>query len=174
MLTVISDGISVFKAYDRLGRRADGTYDWQGSRYHLFRRAWWKQPISGSGAWSSGDSWATNITTGLVVVTTCLAATTASSTLFPGVALDRFAMVNIVAGVFVVAAPVVFGILYAFFTGRYPGPSADSSVRVPLPDPARLGALDHAADVDGRREDHRVLRDLRHWRTARRDRKCRR
>jgi hypothetical protein len=106
-------------------------YDWQGSRYHLFCRAWWKQPIAGSGAWSSGDSWATNITTGLVVVTTFLAATTASSTLFPGVALDRFAMVNIVAGVFVVAAPVVFGILYAFFTGRYPGPSADSSVRVP-------------------------------------------
>lgn len=63
------------------GRHADGTYDWQGSRYHLFRRAWWKQPISGSGAWSSGDSWATNITTGLVVVTTCLAATTASSTM---------------------------------------------------------------------------------------------
>jgi hypothetical protein len=107
------------------------TYDWQGNRYHLFRRAWWKQPIAGSGAWSSGDSWATNITTGLVVVTTFLAATTASSALFPGVALDRFAMVNIVAGVFVVAAPVVFGILYAFFTGRYPGPSADSSVRVP-------------------------------------------
>jgi len=107
------------------------TYDWQGRGHCLFSRAWWKQPIAGSGAWSSGDSWATNITTGLVVVTTFLAATTASSALFPGVALDRFAMVNIVAGVFVVAAPVVFGILYAFFTGRYPGPSADSSVRLP-------------------------------------------
>ena len=112
------------------------TCDWQGRKHHLVGRhlvdaAWWKHPVAGSGAWSAGDSWATNITTGLVVVSTFLAATTASSSLFPGVALDRFAIVNIVAGVFVVAAPVLFGILYAYFTGRAPGPSADSVVTVP-------------------------------------------
>jgi hypothetical protein len=134
------------------------TYDWKGGRHYLVDTAWWKRaitgsgawsaggagvsrypvdtawwkhPIAGSGAWSASDSWATNITTGLVVVSTFLAATTASSTLFPGVALDRFAIVNIVAGVFVVAAPVLFGILYVCFTGRDPGPSADSVVQVP-------------------------------------------
>lgn len=110
---------------------AVSTYDWQGERHHLFSGDWWKHPIAGSGTWSAGDSWATNITTGLVVVGTFLAATTASSSLFPGVALDRFAIVNILAGIFVVAAPVLFGILYTFFTGRNPGPSADSSVYVP-------------------------------------------
>jgi hypothetical protein len=121
------------------------TYDWQdgthrplaaGWRAHLrhpFDPAWWKHSVPGSGAWTAGDSWATNISTGLVVVSTFLAATTASSSLFPGVALDRFAMANIVAGVFVVAAPVVFGILYAYLTGRDPGPSADSVVRVRPP-----------------------------------------
>jgi hypothetical protein len=107
-------------------------YDWQGNRHYPVDAAWWKHPVAGSGAWSASDSWATNITTGLVVVSTFLAATTASSTLFPGVALDRFAIVNIAAGVFVVAAPVLFGILYVYFTGRDPGPSADSVVRVPL------------------------------------------
>jgi hypothetical protein len=110
---------------------AVSTCDWQGKRHHLFSGDWWKHPIAGSGTWSAGDSWATNITTGLVVVSTFLAATTASSSLFPGVALDRFAIVNILAGIFVVAAPVLFGILYTFFTGRNPGPSADSAVYVP-------------------------------------------
>jgi hypothetical protein len=116
------------------------TYDWPGlehrllggqdRKYLLFDQAWWGHPVTGSGAWTAGDSWATNISTGLVVVGTFLAATTASSSLFPGVALDRFAIVNIVAGVFVVAAPLLFAILYAYFTARNPGPSADSVVKV--------------------------------------------
>jgi hypothetical protein len=119
------------------------TYDWQDGEHRPlaadwlahprkpFDPAWWEHSVPGSGAWTAGDSWATNISTGLVVVSTFLAATTASSSLFPGVALDRFAIVNIVAGVFALAAPVVFGILYAYLTGRDPGPSADSVVRVP-------------------------------------------
>ena len=107
------------------------TYDWQGGKHHLVDKAWWRHPVTGLGAWTVGDSWATNISTGLVLVGTFLAATTASSSLFPGVALDRFAIVNIVAGVFVVAAPVLFAILYAFFTNRDPGPSADSVVKLP-------------------------------------------
>ena len=107
------------------------TYDWRGIKRGVLDSAWWRHSVPASGAWTAGDSWATNISTGLVVVSTFLAATTATSSLFPGVALDRFAIVNIVAGVFVVAAPVLFGILYAYFTGRNPGPSADSAVRVP-------------------------------------------
>jgi hypothetical protein len=106
-------------------------YDWQGGKHYLVDKAWWRHPVIGSGAWTAGDSWATNISTGLVVVGTFLAATTATNSLFPGVALDRFTIVNVVAGVFVVAAPVLFAILYAFFTNRDPGPSADSVVKVP-------------------------------------------
>jgi hypothetical protein len=107
------------------------TYDWGGRAHRLLSPAWWKHSVPASGAWTANDSWATNISTGLVVVATFLAASTASSSLFPGVALDRFGIVNILAGVFVVTAPVLFGILYAYFTGRTQGPSADSVVSVP-------------------------------------------
>jgi hypothetical protein len=107
-------------------------YNWRGTeRYRLTSCAWWKHRIAGSGAWSASDSWATNMTTGLVVVGTVLSATTASSALFPGVALDRFSLVNILAGVLVVAAPLLFAILYTRSTVRDPGPCADSVVKVP-------------------------------------------
>jgi hypothetical protein len=89
------------------------------------------RPILGSGAWTANDSWATNISTGLVVVSAVLAAATATNSLFPGVTLDRFVIVNIVAGFFVAAAPVVFGILYSWLTALRPGLIADSTVRLP-------------------------------------------
>ncbi len=95
-------------------------------------RDWLEHPIVGSGAWTANDSWATNISTGLVVVAAVLGATTATNSLFPGVALDRFSLVNIAAGLFVVAAPVVFGILYSWFTASNPGLTADAVVRLPL------------------------------------------
>ncbi len=91
----------------------------------------WEHPIAGSGAWALNDSWATNITTGLVVVGTILTTTTAANSLFPGVALDRFAIVNVVVGGIVVAAPIVFGILYARWTGKHPGVPADATLRLP-------------------------------------------
>jgi len=93
---------------------------------HLLER-----PILGSGAWTANDSWATNITTGLVVVGAVLSAVTASSSLFPGIALDEFSLVAIAAGFFVAAAPVVFGILYSSMTTRQPGLVADATVAVP-------------------------------------------
>jgi hypothetical protein len=89
------------------------------------------RPILGSGAWTANDSWATNISTGLVVIAAVLGATTATNSLFPGVALDRFSIVNIAAGFFVVAAPVVFGILYSQYTAKYPGLTADATVKLP-------------------------------------------
>jgi hypothetical protein len=106
-------------------------YDWNGSNLRRFSREWRQRPILGSGAWALNDSWATNISTGLVVVATVLTATAPTSSLFPGVALDRFAIVNIVAGAIVVAAPLVFGIRYAVFTARNPGPTADATVKLP-------------------------------------------
>lgn len=92
---------------------------------------WLTRPILGSGAWTANDSWVTNISTGLVVVGAVLAATTAANSLFPGVALDRFAVVNIVAGFFVTAAPVVFGILYSWLTAFRPGLVADATIQLP-------------------------------------------
>jgi hypothetical protein len=107
------------RGYDR---RRGKTYDQQD---------WLERPILGSGAWTANDSWATNISTGLVVVAAVLGATSATNSLFPGVALDRFSIVNIAAGFFVVAAPVVFGILYARFTTKNPGLTADATIKLP-------------------------------------------
>lgn len=92
---------------------------------------WLARPILGSGAWTVNDSWATNISTGLVVIAAVLGATTATNSLFPGVALDRFSIVNIAAGFFVVAAPVLFGILYSRFTAHHPGLTADATIKLP-------------------------------------------
>ncbi|MGH3202808.1 MAG: hypothetical protein ACRDOA_02260 [Streptosporangiaceae bacterium] len=113
-------------------------YGWDRNELHRFRRKWLQHPVLGSGAWALNDSWATNISTGLVVVGTVLATTSAANSLFPGVALDRFAIVNIVAAAIVVAAPVVFGIYYAVFTAGNPGPTADATVRVPEGAAARI------------------------------------
>lgn len=94
-------------------------------------REWLEHPILGSGAWALNDSWATNISTGLVVIATLFGATTATSSLFPGLALDRFSIVNIAAGFLVAAVPALFGILYSSFTTRSPGLTADAIIKLP-------------------------------------------
>lgn len=86
-------------------------YGWDGEKLPQFSYCRLGRPVLGSGAWALNDNWATNISAGLVVVGTVLATTSAANSLFPGVALDRFAIVNIVAAAIVAAAPVVFGIL---------------------------------------------------------------
>jgi hypothetical protein len=93
---------------------------------------WLRRPIIGAGAWTANDSWATNISTGLVVVAAVLGATTAAGGLFvQNLKLDPFSFVNIAAGSLVAAAPVLFGILYASFTTRNPGLIADAIVKLP-------------------------------------------
>jgi hypothetical protein len=104
-----------------------------------FSSRYWYHSVPGSGAWSLGDSWATNISTGLVVVGSVLATATAVNSMFPGVTLDRFAIANIAAGGIVVAAPVFFGIYYGWFTGRNPGPSADAVIGLHLGQEAVIG-----------------------------------
>lgn len=112
-------------------------YDWDGSRLLPFRygpqererlrpnRDFWHRTVSASGAWTVNDSWATNIATGVAVLTAVLTTTTAANSLFPGVALDRFALVTVVAGGIVTAVPLAFGILYARWIERYRGITAD-------------------------------------------------
>lgn len=77
----------------------------------------WERPVSASSAWTIRDSWATNITSGILVVGIILASTTATGSLFPGVTLNRFVLVDIVAGGIVLAAPAIFGILHAWLDG---------------------------------------------------------
>jgi hypothetical protein len=98
----------------------------------LFDHDMLHHPILASGAWTLGDSWATNISTGVVVLTSVFGVTSATSTLFPGVALDRFAIVNVAAGIIVSFAPLIFGIWYVWYTGNNPGPSADATVMLPM------------------------------------------
>jgi hypothetical protein len=107
-------------------------YDWDEKPLPRYSCKWLQRPILGSGAWALNDSWLTNVSTGLVLVGTVLAGTSAANSLFPGLALDRFAIVNIVAVAIVAAAPVVFGILYAWFTAANPGLIADATVKVPV------------------------------------------
>jgi hypothetical protein len=106
--------------------------------------AYWKRPLAAAGAWSLNDSWATNITTVVTLLATILGTTTAASALFPGVALDRFVIVNIVAGGIVAVAPLAFGVFYAGWTRHNPGILADASLALPqatavtLASPAKL------------------------------------
>ena len=120
-LSLLLSALLVWR-YDRKRKDKYGVRDWLDCL---------ERPILGSGAWTANDSWATNISTGLVVVAAVLGATAAASSLFPGIALDRFSIVNIAAGFFAVAGPVVFGILYSQFTGKRPGLTADSTVMLP-------------------------------------------
>jgi hypothetical protein len=122
-LAVITFIWSLFRVRACFGPGADGR-----TRGLFDRDMLRRYPIVASGAWTLGDSWATNISTGIVVIGSVFGVTTATSTLFPGVALDRFALVNIAAGIIVSFAPLIFGILYAGYTRKNPGPSADARV----------------------------------------------
>lgn len=116
-----------------------------GQKIKFSEPEFWEHPLTASGAWALNDSWATNITTGLVVVGTVVTTATAASSLFPGVALDRFAIVNIVVGGIVVAAPLLFAILYARWTRKNPGVTPDASLT--LPSDARVSADHQAATI---------------------------
>jgi hypothetical protein len=87
-------------------------------------RDFWGHSVTASGAWSLRDSWATNITSGLVVVGIILAGTTAAGSLFPGVPLDRFAIVSVAAAGIVLIAPAILGILRMEFMNRNPSMAA--------------------------------------------------
>ncbi len=96
------------------------------------RRHYWSHPLTAAGAWSSNDSWATNISGGLVVVGSLLAALPVSSAaFFPGVALDRFIPVTLAVGLILAAAPLAFGILYTRWTAHDPAATADAILSLP-------------------------------------------
>ena len=122
------------KVYDRAGavlrpwRSREGTVGWNGE--------FWRWTVMASGAWTVGDSWATNIATVTAIVGTLLTTTGAASTIFPGIALDRFAFVNMLVAGLIAAVPLVFAILYSRWTARFPGPTLDATIapHVELPE----------------------------------------
>jgi hypothetical protein len=85
-----------------------------------------KEFWTASGASTLNNNWAANIGVVFAMVGTFFGLTTAVSSLFPGVEVDRFAIVVVTAGVIVIAAPLVFRILYLRWTARNPGVNADS------------------------------------------------
>jgi hypothetical protein len=118
------------KVYDKKNNHDDEVSPW--------KPEYWRYRILASGAWTINDSWATNITAVVAVVGIILTTTSAVNSLFPGVALDRFAIVNACAGAIAAASPLVFGVLYAAWTHRDPGISTDATVTLPARVTARL------------------------------------
>jgi hypothetical protein len=105
--------------------------DSRGIRKKPLSGRFWNHPVSASGAWTVNDSWATNITAAVAAIGSIYGITSAANSIFPGVALDRFAILIAFAGGIVTAAPLVFGILYSLWIGRHPGAPADSTIRLP-------------------------------------------
>jgi hypothetical protein len=122
-------------------------YSRDGRRISLLSSDFWQRPVLASGAWTANDSWATNISTVIAIIATVLGTTTAVSAFFPGVAIDRFSIVNVIAGGIVVAAPVVFGICYARWTRRNPGVTQDATLILPADGLAVMAAVEAAAAV---------------------------
>jgi hypothetical protein len=118
-------------------------YSPDGRRLNFRHRDFWARPILASGAWTLNDSWATNITTVISVIGTVLGTTTAVSAFFPGVAVDRFVIVNIIAGGIIAVSPLIFAICYAVWIGRNPGVTGDATLRLPMP--TTLAATLHPA-----------------------------
>jgi hypothetical protein len=103
----------------------------------------WKHQLTAASAWSLNDSWATNIAASAAVLTTILGLTT-TDTLFRGLLLDRFSILMAVAGAIAAAAPLLFGLLYAFWITRNPGLTDNAVVMPPPCLKATLSSPSHA------------------------------
>ena len=129
-------------------------FDRNGCRQWPFRPRWpvvgdfWRHLVVATGAWTVGDSWVTNLAVLGTALTTALGLISATDTLFPGVLLDRFLILNGLAAAIVTAAPLVVALRYARWVRRYPGipdeatlsfpGAALDAVAVALPDPTQV------------------------------------
>lgn len=105
-----------------------------------FWKRFWHQPLFASAAWTFKDSWATNVTVGVSATTAVLAAFGTVSTLFPGVQLDRFAILMAATGAIIAVAPLVFGIASAWRPSPYLTLPDNSLLRAPAGQPITLQA----------------------------------
>ncbi len=107
----------------------------------------WTQRISASGAWTLNDSWATNIlaTAGLLGTVLGISLSPQDSP-FHGLSLDRFSVLAALASAIIVAAPLLFSIMYGIWSGASPGMTDDASItgasgtRICVPSGAKLVA----------------------------------
>ena len=106
-----------------------------------FWKRFWQQPLFASAAWTFKDSWATNVTVGVSATGAILAAFGTVSTLFPGVQLDRFAILMAGFGAIIAVAPLVFGIANALWPNSYLTLPDNSLARPPTGKPAILHAV---------------------------------
>jgi hypothetical protein len=125
-------------------------YDLKGNKERVFSadengiRGFWEHSVSATGTWTANDSWATNIGVVTGVIATILGAISATDVLFRGVAIDRFAILNIIAAVIIAAAPLVVGVRYARWLRRHPGLTDQGCLELPgttpvIEDIAELG-----------------------------------
>jgi hypothetical protein len=103
--------------------------DRDGRRLSYFDADFWN---SASGSLTLSNNWATNITVVLTAAGTIVALFAAGNSPFPGVTLYRFAIVFIIAGGIVVAAPLVFRILYLQWNSLNPGAMAGATLILPM------------------------------------------
>jgi hypothetical protein len=106
-------------------------YRRDGSRLRFYDPGFWKRPLHAASAWSLNDSWATNITAAFAVIAAVLTAIPATESVFPGVALDRFVIANLIAGGIVTISPLVFSIFYAHWTRGNLGVTPDATLTLP-------------------------------------------
>jgi hypothetical protein len=71
----------------------------------------WRMPLYAAGAWSFGDSWATNVASLGTIIGATLTATASVAALLPGVEVGRFSLLIVLAGGITVVAPLAFSAL---------------------------------------------------------------
>ena len=99
-----------------------------GVRTRPRRQPFWKRPVFASAAWSFKDSWATNVTIAVSATGSLLTVAGAISTIFPGVKLDRYAILMAACALIIATPPLIFGILNTLF----------SASRIALPDDSMI------------------------------------
>ncbi len=106
--------------------------DWRGDRITRPSLEFWRYTVTATGAWTVNDSWATNIAPIIGILATAFGVTAAASSVFPGVSLVPFELVNLAAVAIIAIVPFAFSILYARWTAENPGPTADSAIVPPV------------------------------------------
>jgi hypothetical protein len=107
-------------------------YDWRGDPITRPSLEFWRYTVTATGAWTVNDSWATNIAPIIGILATAFGVTTAASSVFPGVSLVPFEVVNLAAVAIIAIVPFAFSILYARWTAENPGLTADSTIVPPV------------------------------------------
>ena len=106
--------------------------DWGGKLIPRPSLEFWRYTVTASGTWTANDSWATNVAPIIGILAGAFGFTAAAGSVFPGVSLVPFELVNLAAVTIIAIVPFAFSILYARWTATNPGPTADSAIVPPV------------------------------------------